>query len=273
MRMREWTSGVVLTVGALTLLGCNDDTNFRPFDKHEDAEAGEYDSGFPPFVPPEPYERDGSVPGVCPLADCPRPFIGVACCTPLAQCGTDLLGLGLACIANPGERIDTVCDLMECPEPPFGIACCTPVGRCGTDLYGTGLTCYANAPPVRGKDGGLLCNLEDCPIPAAGYACCTIDGRCGTDLYGWGQCLPNPIVPDGGYPVPSNEPPDDPSVTGECPSYLGAFGPVWGCCSPFGVCGTFQFGACLLPIGTPLPVGPVDEDSGDPSLCTPPPKK
>lgn len=267
MSIGQRTWSVVLVMGALALGACDDDTTFAPFG--EDAAVEDRDSGFKPFKPPPP--RDGE-PGVCPLAECPRPFIGVACCTPLAQCGTDLLGLGLACIANPGEPVSNVCDLNECPEPPFGISCCTPIGRCGTDLYGTGLTCYPNAPPVRGSDGGLLCDLTECPIPNAGYACCTIDGRCGTDLYGWGQCLPNPVVPDGGYPVPSNEVPDDPSVTGECPSFLGLLGPIWGCCSDYGVCGTFQYGQCLLPLGTPLPVGPTDEDSGDPTLCTPPAK-
>jgi hypothetical protein len=44
---------------------------------------------------------------------------------------------------------------------------------------------------------------------------------------------------------------------------------VWGCCSPYGVCGTFQFGACLIPIGAPLPVS-IEEDAGDPTLCNPP---
>lgn len=264
MRTRTWAAAVL--VGTITLASCDDDTNFAPLD--EDGGSSEpVDSGLKPYQPPPP--RDGE-PGVCPLAECPRPFIGVACCTPLAQCGTDLLGLGLACIANPGEPVSAVCDLMECPEPPFGIACCTPIGRCGTDLYGTGLACYPNAPPVRGKDGGLLCDVSECPIPSLGYACCTIDGRCGADVYGWGQCLPNAVVPDGGFPAPSTEPPDDPSVTGECPSYLGLLGPIWGCCSAYGVCGTFQAGQCLIPLGAELPVGPSDEDSGDPTLCTPP---
>ena len=247
---------VLLCIAAV---GCGDEDDFE----HDDAQVSPLDAGtLPP--PPPVYVSE---PGVCELAECPQPFLGIACCTPLAQCGTDFLGLGLSCLANPGEPIDAVCDLMECPDPPIGVSCCTPVGRCGTDLYGTGVMCYPNAPALPGRDGGTICPLDECPIPTQGYACCTIDARCGVDLYGFGQCVPNLETPDAG-PI-STGPPDDPSVTGECPSYLGLFGPVWGCCSPYGVCGTFQFGACLLPIGAPLPIS-IGDDAGDPSLCIPP---
>jgi hypothetical protein len=70
----------------------------------------------------------------------------------------------------------------------------------------------------------------------------------------------------------STDPPNDPSVTGECPSYLGGNNiPVWGCCSKFGVCGTFLYDMCFLPFGTQLPVpSNSDQDAGIPGLCTPP---
>ncbi|MGD8863766.1 MAG: hypothetical protein PVI30_27375 [Myxococcales bacterium] len=58
------------------------------------------------------------------------------------------------------------------------------------------------------------------------------------------------------------EPPDDPSITGECPSFLGFFGPIWGCCSDFGVCGSFASGECLLPAGTQIPAAGEDLPEG-----------
>lgn len=213
------------------------------------------------------------VPGVCELAKCPQPFIGAACCTPLAQCGADFLGLGMSCLANPGSPVpERTCVLAECPTPPFGVPCCTTTGACGADPYGSGLMCYPT--PQIPDAGERACQVQDCPIPPVGYRCCTIDDRCGSDLYGLNQCAPNIVIeppPDGGYPPVSTEPPDDPSITGECPSFLGLLGPVWGCCSRYGVCGTFQQDECLLPLGTTLPPPAPDEDAGiADTRCTPP---
>jgi hypothetical protein len=53
------------------------------------------------------------------------------------------------------------------------------------------------------------------------------------------------------------------------------FGPVWGCCSEFGVCGTFDFGQCLLAVGTVLPFDANESDGGptDGSQRCKPPKR
>ena len=126
--------------------------------------------------------------------------------------------------------------------------------------------CFANAKPV--DAGSSDCDVRECPYPAIGFRCCAVDGRCGTDLYGFGQCAPTvdftqPAVDGGGLPATPIEPPDDPSVTGECPSFLGLTGPVWGCCAKYediGICGTFQFGECLIVAGAPIPMA--DEDGG-----------
>jgi hypothetical protein len=232
-------------------------------------ESGKKDSGTV-VVPPLPgYDAAVYVSpaGICDLSECPVPAIGLACCTPLAQCGFDLLGNGASCVANAGEpRPDKECRLDKCPEPEVGLACCTPTGDCGADPFSTGAVCFANAMPV--DAGTSECNVRDCPYPAIGFRCCAPDDRCGTDLYGFGQCAPNvniepPPAVDAGQPAAPVDPPDDPSITGECPSFLGLTGPVWGCCTEYegiGICGTFQFGECLIPAGAPIPMA--DEDGG-----------
>ncbi|HEX7476188.1 MAG TPA: hypothetical protein VF331_00130 [Polyangiales bacterium] len=72
----------------------------------------------------------------------------------------------------------------------------------------------------------------------------------------------------------STQAPKDPSVDGQCPSYIGASGsPLWGCCSKFGVCGTFAANTCFLPVGTQLPLDPnATEDGGTLPVgrCIPP---
>jgi hypothetical protein len=46
---------------------------------------------------------------------------------------------------------------------------------------------------------------------------------------------------------------------------------VWGCCSRFGVCGTFADDQCLIPAGTKLPVGPPEAGVSEGFLrCTAP---
>jgi hypothetical protein len=220
-------------------------------------------------------QYDGSEPGVCKLSECPSPPMGVACCTPTAQCGMDPLGLGLNCAPLPGEPLsDNVCVLADCPTPVVGTPCCTPFGSCGNDPYATGQVCFANPPPVNlpplpTPDASVepICPLDDCPVPEVGAACCLPTGECGVDPFGIGFCFPPPPEVDEDasvpefptfpepepLPPPMTEPPDDPSITGECPSFLGFFGPIWGCCSDFGVCGTFASGECLLPAGTQIP--------------------
>lgn len=260
MRARVLLAAILITtVGAAS---CGDDSERRDDPDGVDsgtAGSGDKDAGW--------YIGEA---GVCVLAKCNVPPIGVACCTPLAQCGVDLLGFGMSCIADPNQpRPDQVCVLADCPEPAVGIPCCTGNGRCGSDPFGTGLMCYPN--PKFPDAGTNACDIEECAFPAIGYRCCTLDGRCGTDLYGNGLCAPTPTfppLPDAG-PI-STEPPDDPSITGECPSFLGLLGPVWGCCSKYGVCGTFQYDECLLPPGTVLPPPPPDEDGGLDNRCTPP---
>jgi hypothetical protein len=222
-------------------------------------------------------------PGVCELRRCPQPTQGAACCTPSAHCGFDPLGLGLNCAPHPGDPLgDGVCDLSQCPLPAIGEACCTPSARCGSDPFASGQFCFANPPTVNfGFDASIAepeptCDIEGCAEPEVGLACCLPAGGCGVDMTGFGICFPELTPADGGaLPLPSTTPPDDPSVTGECPSYLGFFGPIWGCCSDFGICGTFAADQCLLPVGTVLPVSAPDDDAGvsDPFLrCTRPPQ-
>ncbi len=215
-------------------------------------------------------------PGVCELSKCPVPDAGLACCTPNAQCGMDPTGLGLNCVPLPGQiSTDAVCVLAECPTPTVGNACCTPFAQCGVDPFGTGQICFANPPATDAGAPQPTCDLTKCPEDDAGATvCCLADGSCGVDSLGIGVCFAPPPSSTDTNPPPVTGPPDDPSITGECPSYLGAFGPVWGCCSDYGVCGTFDTGTCLLPIGTQIPVVlPSDEDGGDGHaypLCVPP---
>ena len=201
-------------------------------------------------------------PGVCAVAKCPTPLSGVACCTPGAVCGSDQ-GAGV-CVPNNVEP--NVCDLNTCAVPPTGVACCLGNGKCGRDPWELGV-CFPNPPRINDA-GGPTCDLEACEPPDEGIACCLPSGNCGVDLLGLGFCAKP--APDAG--VISTDPPDDPSITGECPSYLGIGNtPIWGCCSRFGVCGTFAYEMCLLPPGTQIPV-PADDDrdAGIAGRCTPP---
>lgn len=231
---------VVLLLG-VAALGCGDDDN-------SDSDAG-HDAGL--------------VPGVCELSKCPAPETGIACCTSDARCGSDP-GVG---VCMPNDVAPNVCDLAECDVPPTGIACCLPNGKCGRDPWELGV-CFPNPPRQNADAGGPLCDLESCESPEDGVACCLPTGKCGVDMTGLGFCV-RPTPADAGDP---NGPPDDPTVTGECPSYLGAGNvPVWGCCSRFGVCGTFAYDMCLLAPGTQIPVPANDgEDAGIPGRCTPP---
>jgi hypothetical protein len=258
---------------ALPLAACDDDDDIEYRRPHRD--SGAEDAG----------EQE---PGVCRLADCPQPDMGIACCTPSAECGMDPTGIGLACVPNPDVGSNRECVLDECPTPVIGNACCTPFAECGLDPFGTGVACFAY-PPTINVDAGVIdvCDPTECPDPeTGGFGCCLPNGECGVDPLGINLCFapPVPLPPleiDAGFELPplqplppiSTEPPDDPSITGECPSFLGFFGPVWGCCSDFGVCGTFAFDQCLIPVGTVIPVSS-DEDAGTSSgypLCTPPP--
>jgi hypothetical protein len=230
----------------LFLLACDSDENSEPKD------AGS-DSG-----------DNGST--TCELSKCAQPEMGIACCTPLAQCGFDPTGIGLSCVPNPDETSGLVCALDDCPKPAVGAACCTPFAQCGFDPTNTGLFCFANAPEIETPDAGALCDLSECPATDGGpTACCLPNGKCGVDTWELGICfLPPPEAVDAGtVPPVSTDPPNDPSVNGECPSYLGFFGPVWGCCSDYGVCGTWGGSDCLIPTGTAIPVDS-DEDAGAP---------
>ena len=227
-----------------------------------------------------PHRDAGTVdqtPGVCKLSDCPVPEMGVACCTPNAQCGYDPTELGLVCVANSGEALsDRECVLADCAEPLVGKACCTPYAECGFDPFESGLFCFPFPPDIPEFDSGVaVCDVSTCPAPEGGFACCQETGECGVDPFGVGVCYPEPEATDGGIvlePI-STTPPDDPSVDGQCPSFLGLYGPVWGCCSEFGVCGTFVTDSCLIPIGSPIGLDP-DEDAGLAALgvmtCNPP---
>lgn len=251
---------IVIPCLLLMLAACGDDDDDLKPSKQRDSGADEHE------------------PGVCKLADCPEPAMGNACCTPLAQCGFDPSGLGLNCVPNPGQPLsDRECRLDDCPTPVVGSACCTPLAECGFDPFASGLICFGYpqpAPPLPDA-GAPTCEVSSCDQPPTGLACCLPNGECGVDPFGINLCFaPPPPLSDGGFlPPPSTTPPDDPSVDGQCPSYLGAFGPVWGCCSEYGVCGTFAADTCLLPIGAPLPVDPNDADAGVPApflRCSPP---
>lgn len=217
-------------------------------------------------------------PGVCKLSDCPVPEMGVACCTPYAQCGYDPTELGLVCVPNAGQPLsDRECVLADCAEPLVGKACCTPYAECGFDPFESGLFCFPFPPEIPAFDAGAPpCDMSTCPVPeGGGYPCCQDNGECGVDPFGVGLCFEEQPATDGGIvlePI-STTPPDDPSVDGQCPSYLGLYGPVWGCCSTYGVCGTFVTDNCLLPVGTPISIDP-DADAGLAALgiltCNPP---
>jgi hypothetical protein len=330
--------------------------------------------------------------GVCDLAKCPKPAMGIACCTPDARCGSDPSMLGLTCQPNDHAGTNRKCVLKDCPTPLIGLSCCTPSALCGWDPFGTGAICLANAqinldagaacdvaqcprmdggpapccqingqcgfdtlgngtcsPPPNcdlnkcppGTEGGpraccqlngecgvdtfnlgicfpppqplcdlescpkadggaracclqngqcgvdtlgiglcsapsaMTCNLSQCPKSAAGLrSCCMPNGDCGFDSLGIGICFaPTTTSSDAGA-APVVGPPNDPSITSQCPSFIGLNGPIWGCCSTFGVCGEFASNQCLLPQGTQIPPGPPPPpDSGITETfvrCTPP---
>jgi hypothetical protein len=217
-------------------------------------------------------------PGVCKIGDCPTPDNGLACCTPFAECGFDSAGTGLNCVPNPGTSQRT-CVLADCELPAIGNACCTPFGSCGYDPFGNGLQCFS-LPPKINTTTDPTCKLDKCKVEDGGApACCLPNGKCGVDSLGIGFCFVPPApTPDSGTtpPATTTTPPNDPSYDGQCPSFLGAFGPVWGCCSDYGVCGTFSYGECLLAIGTVIPFDTADLDagmSGGPQRCKPPVRK
>lgn len=239
----------VLLASAATLVGCGDDD-----DNNSTTDAG---------------QDSAATPGVCAPRECPTPSYGVACCTPDARCGADP-GFG-GCIANVGEAPANVCELDKCEVPPTGDACCLSNGKCGRDPWELGV-CFPNPPKNNTDAGGPLCDLETCNQPDEGVACCLPTGKCGVDYTGLGFCVREVIPVDAGVTMPPDGPPDDPSITGECPSYLGIGNtPVWGCCSRWGVCGTFAYDMCLLPPGTQIPVPANDGvDAGIPGRCTPP---
>lgn len=241
--------------------------------------------------------------------ECRPQLIGTACCTALGGCGWDPFGSGFVCFANP-PQINPTCDVSKCVTTDGGAkACCLPNGGCGTDALGIGI-CFPPplpAPPPTcdvtkcdGDETGLkacclpngqcgvdtlgigvcfppppkpTCDLSKCgPDPSGLRSCCLPNGQCGTDTLGIGVCFVPPLPPPNYTQVP-----DDPRISSECPSFIGAFGyPVWGCCErvgKYGVCGQFQGNQCLL-FGQ-IPTGPPPAaDSGitEPFLrCTPPP--
>jgi hypothetical protein len=205
---------------------------------------------FPPPPPP-----------TCDISKCTTTENGPrTCCQLNGQCGLDVLGIGL-CFPPPVQ----LCDLAACPDHDSGIrSCCMLNGQCGLDALGIGL-CFPPPPEP-------TCALASCPSIDGIRPCCLPNGQCGLDSLGIGVCfLPPPPIPDGGIPT---GPPNDPSITGACPSFLGLFGPVWGCCSDFGVCGTFAADTCLLPVGSQIPNGPPPPPAAgvtEPFLrCTPP---
>ena len=246
-----------------TLIGCGDDDDSTLSGNEED-------------------DRDSAVDtpgdGICDPSACPEPDMGIACCAPNGACGSDPTGIGLVCVANAGEG--NVCVLEDCPEPTVGDACCTPFGTCGIDPFETSIICFANPPVIPDPPAAdaevPTCDIDECEVPEIGLPCCMSNGRCGVDTFEIGWCLPPPVEVDGGRPPDiSVTPPDDPSVDGQCPSFIGLAGaPVWGCCSPFGVCGTFAGETCVLPAGTPIPALS-DVDAGELEgvlLCNPPPR-
>ncbi len=261
----------VLLVGLAAAVGC-EDTVHR--DRVDDASTKHLASDASVAVHPVDAAQ---LPGICDLARCPAPSAGVACCTPDAVCGSDLLGAGLSCVANPGARKGPICKVSECPLPDVGDACCLPNGQCGRDPFGTSQVCYANPPRVNTDAGTPACTVKKCPTPDYGIACCTNNGKCGADATGTGFfCLQSNTPVDAAVPLTPSGAPNDPSVNGECPSYVGYGGaPVWGCCSRYGVCGTFFQGSCLLAYGALLPINPnEDPDGGLPAgRCHPPKAK
>ena len=230
----------------------------------------------------DPDENDAATDekgdGICDPSACPEPDMGIACCAPNAACGSDPTGVGLVCIANAGEG--NICVLEDCDKPTVGNACCTPFGTCGFDPFETNIFCFANPPfipdPPPTDAQVPSCDPAECPDPEVGLPCCLPTGYRGVDTFSIGFCFPPPIEVDGGTPPDiSVTPPDDPSVDGQCPSFIGLAGePVWGCCSGFGVCGTFAGETCFLPAGTPIPAIS-DADAGELEgvlLCNPPPR-
>lgn len=206
-----------------------------------------------------------STPGVCALSKCPTSEAGVACCTPYGKCGYDPTALGLACVPNSGQAFsDRECVIADCDEPLEGKACCTPYAECGFDPFEDGIYCFPIPEEIPPFDAGVpACEVSSCAEADAGIACCLDNGECGIDPFGVGLCFPTEPLTDGGIvlePI-STTPPDDPSVDGQCPSYIGFAGPIWGCCSEFGVCGTFLDENCFLPEGTPIGIDP-DADAG-----------
>lgn len=229
------------------------------------------------FANAVPDRRDAATPEpTCDIEECPYPEVGYSCCTPRGECGNDLWGNGF-CLPNPPADAGTpapACEVEDCPVSAVGDSCCTAFGVCGSDPWENGV-CYANPVKRLGVPG---CPLEDCPTPDVGAACCTNTGACGSDPFLQGICYPEQELPDA--EVPDLTPPDDPSLTGECPTFIGITGhPVWGCCATvgaYGVCGTFNGDRCMLAAGTSLPTGPApDADAGvvEPFLrCEPPAK-
>lgn len=247
-----------------TLIGCGDDDDgaLRGNEHDDDRDAA--------------VDTPGD--GICDPSACPEPDMGIACCAPNGACGSDPTGVGLVCVANAGEG--NVCVLEDCPEPTVGNACCTPFGTCGIDPFETNIFCFANPPLVPDEPvpdaGSPLCDLAECPVPEVGIACCRSNGKCGVDVFEIGWCVPPEVAVDGGTPGPIDfERPDDPSVDGQCPSFVGLDGePVWGCCSALSVCGVFAGETCFLPAGTPIP-SLADVDAGELEgvlLCNPPPR-
>lgn len=240
-----------------TLIGCGDDD-----DESLSANEDDRDTGVD-----EPND------GVCDPSQCPEPDEGIPCCAPNGSCGSDPSGLGLVCVANTGEG--NVCVLEDCPEPTVGNACCTPFGTCGFDPFETNVFCIANPPLLEEPPpvDANVCDPAECEAPQVGVACCLNNGDCGIDPFEVGFCFPPAPEGDGGPTNIDLTPPDDPSVDGQCPSYVGVTGePVWGCCSNFGVCGTFAGETCFLPAGTEIPLT-TDEDGGQLNgalLCSPP---
>ncbi|HVU02367.1 MAG TPA: hypothetical protein VHE30_11475 [Polyangiaceae bacterium] len=215
-----------------------------------------------------PPETDAAPPPpTCKLDECDpsaKPPTGIkSCCLPNGQCGWDTLGIGF-CFPPPVP----LCDVESCPHTEGGPdACCLLNGKCGLDSLGIGF-CFPPPPEA-------TCELDKCPAPSTGVkACCMPDGSCGWDSLNVGICFPPPppLQDAGPPPPPQTTPPDDPSIDAACPSFMGVFGPQWGCCSPWGICGTFLGGTCSLGLGQQIPNGPPPTvDAGkEPFLrCTP----
>jgi hypothetical protein len=221
------------------------------------------------FEPAPPIPADAEP--LCNLSKCSAPDGGLKpCCQLSGDCGFDSLGIGL-CFPPPVP----LCDLSRCPQVEGGPAkCCQLNGKCGTDALGIGI-CFAPPPEA-------TCDLSTCKKAPNGIkACCLPNAECGTDALGIGICFPPPPPPvDAGpvvVPPVDTTPPDDPSITADCPSFIGLFGPQWGCCSPYGVCGSFVGKQCSLGIGAQIPNGPPpppDSGKSEPFLrCTPPAMK